>query len=311
MFMGMGYDPSASSAFTMGYSGFSFGRGSGFFNVRPDALAANPNPSLRFLTQNVQRMLITNVGNVGIGTFGPLSTDPWPTNSLHVRLPNGSPNVPLKLETSDADSITGLSLKNDARNWHIRVDGSDADKFKIWDSTANAFRVTIQADGKVGIGTTTPSEMFEVNGTIKATKVIGAVYQDFAEWVPASVDMTPGTVVVLNVSKTNEVSPSSTPYDTTVAGVVSAAPGILLGEESASKEMIATTGRVKVRVDATRAPIRVGDLLVTSDVSGAAMRSEPMDISGRHFHQPGTIIGKALEPLDDGVGEILVLLSLQ
>jgi hypothetical protein len=36
-----------------------------------------------------------------------------------------------------------------------------------------------------------------------------------------------------------------------------------------------------------------------------------MEINGRQFHQPGTIIGKALEPLDGGVGEILVLLSLQ
>jgi hypothetical protein len=41
------------------------------------------------------------------------------------------------------------------------------------------------------------------------------------------------------------------------------------------------------------------------------MRSEPMMINGRAFHQPGTIIGKALEPLDGGVGEILVLLSMQ
>ena len=41
------------------------------------------------------------------------------------------------------------------------------------------------------------------------------------------------------------------------------------------------------------------------------MKSEPMEINGRRFHQPGTIIGKALEPLDAGTGEILVLLSLQ
>jgi hypothetical protein len=41
------------------------------------------------------------------------------------------------------------------------------------------------------------------------------------------------------------------------------------------------------------------------------MRSEPMSINGRPFHQPGTILGKALEPLEGGVGEILVLLSMQ
>ena len=41
------------------------------------------------------------------------------------------------------------------------------------------------------------------------------------------------------------------------------------------------------------------------------MRSEPLMLSGRTFHQPGTILGKALEPLSEGQGEILVLLSLQ
>jgi len=29
------------------------------------------------------------------------------------------------------------------------------------------------------------------------------------------------------------------------------------------------------------------------------------------MHRPGTLIGKALEPLEKGQGEILVLLSLQ
>ncbi len=176
---------------------------------------------------------------------------------------------------------------------------------------ASAERLRITKDGKIGIGTSDPQHRLHVVGSIYATNVIGSSYQDVAEWVPATVDMEPGTVVVLNPVKSNEVMPSSRSYDTTVAGVVSAQPGILLGTGDASKEQIATTGRVKVRVDATRAPIRVGDLLVTSGSSGVAMRSEPMDIRGRAFHQPGTIIGKALEPLAGGTGEILVLLSLQ
>lgn len=75
--------------------------------------------------------------------------------------------------------------------------------------------------------------------------------------------------------------------------------------------MVATTGRAKVKVDATRARIRAGDILVTSDSEGIAMRSEPIDLGGAKFHRPGTIVGKALEPLDKGTGQILVLLSLQ
>ena len=40
------------------------------------------------------------------------------------------------------------------------------------------------------------------------------------------------------------------------------------------------------------------------------MASEPIEVNGRQFHQPGTILGKALESLAEGEGEILVLLTL-
>jgi hypothetical protein len=104
---------------------------------------------------------------------------------------------------------------------------------------------------------------------------------------------------------------SAKSYDTSVAGVISERPGIALGEAGPDKVLVATTGRVKVRVDATRAPIKVGDLLVTSDKEGVAMKSVPVNLSGVEFHRPGTLIGKALESLEKGTGEILVLLSLQ
>jgi hypothetical protein len=176
--------------------------------------------------------------------------------------------------------------------------------------TSDAERIRVLADGKVGIGTSTPTVALEVVGAVKATN-IAAHYQDIAEWVPASGDLPPGTVVVLNSEKNNEVKPSEIPYDSRVAGVIAEQPGMTLGVASESKAQVATFGRVKVWVDATRHPIRVGDLLVTSGKEGFAMRSEPVEIQGRSFHQPGTLIGKALEPLASGEGKILVLLSLQ
>jgi hypothetical protein len=177
--------------------------------------------------------------------------------------------------------------------------------------TANTARINILTDGKIGIGTATPTAELEVVGTLKATVAVGAVYQDLAEWVPASMDMTPGTVVVVSAERNNEVKPSFTSYDTAVAGVVSKQPGIILGEGSATKEMIATSGRVKVHVTASNGPIRVGDLLATSDKPGVAMKSQPLDLAGTKIHRPGTLVGKALEPLESGEGDILVLLSLQ
>jgi hypothetical protein len=149
-----------------------------------------------------------------------------------------------------------------------------------------------------------------VVGTITGA-VIRANYQDLAEWVPATMEMPSGTVVVVGEDGDNTVTSSMRAYDTSVAGVVSANPGLLLGVASASKAKIATTGRVRVRVDATKSPIRKGDLLVTSDRPGMAMKSEPLDLAGVKLHRPGTLIGKALEPLAGGEGEIVVLLSLQ
>ena len=86
---------------------------------------------------------------------------------------------------------------------------------------------------------------------------------------------------------------------------------ITLGESGETKVLVATTGRVRIKVDATSAPIQVGDLLVTSDREGYAMKSEPVKVGHRMMHMPGTLVGKALEPLAKGTGEILVLLSLQ
>jgi hypothetical protein len=132
-----------------------------------------------------------------------------------------------------------------------------------------------------------------------------------AEWVDSPQDLAAGTVVVLDSTKSNQVVASNQSYDSRVAGVISLRPGLALGERGEGRVLVATTGRVKVKVDATNGPIQIGDLLVTSDREGMAMKSAPVEIGGVRIHRPGTLIGKALEPLAQGTGEILVLLSLQ
>ena len=333
VFMGFGPDTAAGPAFNVGYGGSSLGRSVGFLNVRPDASATAPNPSLRFATGNVERMIINNIGNVGIGTSNA-------TDKLHVfQDVDGNTSLTVENPNSGLSAAAVVRAKSNAATCNFEAHAAARtisrfgvvlggwNEFLSWQGngfvlgtsnptpliigTNNADRIHILPDGKVGINTTNPTVTLEVNGTIKATSVIGAVYQDVAEWVPATTHMEPGTVVVLNRGRKNEVMPSAKAYDTAVAGVVSAQPGLLLGVEADSKARIATTGRVKVRVDASDGPIAVGDLLVTSDKSGMAMKSKPIDFNGINIHRPGTLIGKALEPMDSGEGEILVLLSLQ
>ncbi|HKO42430.1 MAG TPA: hypothetical protein VJU84_04020, partial [Pyrinomonadaceae bacterium] len=178
-------------------------------------------------------------------------------------------------------------------------------------------RMTILSGGNVGIGTTTPTAKLDVGGDLNVTGNavisgnIAAKYQDVAEWVEARQPMAPGTVVSLDTTRTDAVTPSRHAYDSLIAGVVSAQPGVILGEAGAQKVMVAMSGRVPVKVDAGRYPIRIGDLLVASNRPGVAMRSRPIRVGGKLIHRPGTIIGKALEPLAKGRGEILVLLSPQ
>jgi hypothetical protein len=97
-----------------------------------------------------------------------------------------------------------------------------------------------------------------------------------------------------------------------VAGVVSGAggsgPGITLGKRAESDHKrcnLALTGTTYCNVDASIAPIEVGDLLTTSDCRGHAMKvADP----SRAF---GAIIGKSMGVLRQGRGLIPILISLQ
>jgi hypothetical protein len=290
------------------------------FAVDGPVTAGSVPTTIQFLTganaDGTERMRITSAGNVGIGTDTPgvLNGVNYGTYiPLHIK---GTSSVSTMVDSADPASGYALNDRSqpvDGRIWAIsQVAGGGKLTFSTYtDAGAPTSRFVIDRAGKVGIGTTAPATALHVVGDITVTGNIAAKYQDVAEWVPTTQKLQAGTVVVVDAGGSNRVLASSSAYDTGVAGVVSAQPGIALGERAEDKALVATTGRVKVKVDATRAPIHAGDLLVTSDTEGVAMKSVPVDLGGAKIHRPGTIIGKALEPLEKGTGEILVLLSLQ
>jgi hypothetical protein len=272
-----------------------------------------------FDSTNRELLRVASNGFVGIGTADPRS---W------LSVGNGTANADMTISSATGNALhIGTFMNNAAIAMNRRVsDGVFANRDL---ATASISFITGDRDSAIAFNTTDVNntldvERMRISATGKVTvhgelwahkitggTVVGAVYQDIAEWVETAEPIAAGTVVIVEPDANNRVIASHQAYDTRIAGVVSAQPGVILGVPADDKVMVATTGRVRVRVDASRGAIKVGDLLVSSDRPGVAMKSTPVELGGVALHRPGTLIGKALEPLADGQGEILVLLSLQ
>lgn len=136
----------------------------------------------------------------------------------------------------------------------------------------------------------TGSTRLNYNGYFYATRVYNAVYNDYAEYFEKG-DKTvePGDVIVCSEDNDNEYIKSNGAYSNLVVGVCSDSYGHILGGEGKESDEdnfipLGLSGRVNVKVVGD---INKGDLLVTSDIPGVAMKSEK--------YIPGTVIGKALE----------------
>jgi hypothetical protein len=177
--------------------------------------------------------------------------------------------------------------------------------------------------GGVGtFGRGTPAGRFDgelvVNGnaTINGNLAMGSggdiMFADCAEEFEVAGDSgepDPGNVMVLDAD--GGIRACCKPYDTRAVGVVAGAgsfrSAIVLDrlESASNRAAIALIGKVCCKVDATFAPVEVGDLLTTSPTNGHAMKAiDPMTAFG-------TVIGKAIEPLREGRGLIRILVTLQ
>jgi hypothetical protein len=228
-------------------------------------------------TTNGTNIYNTNTGNVGIGT----ST---PAQALHIL--GDDYHSAFRVQgtgTGYGPKVQIWSFAPNGKNFTLHsgqsfdFGGAITGKFAISDDSVGAPRLVIDGNGNVGVGITSPQGKLHVSGDIIVDGNLAAKYQDLAEWVPAGDAIESGSVVITDPVLAGHVLPSSEAYDTRVAGVVSSSPGIVLGEASIGNVKVATVGRVKVKVDATQNPIRIGDLLVTSGNAGVAMKSEPIE----------------------------------
>jgi len=261
--------------------------------------------------------MLQNSGRIGLGATSPVDyfhvafTDAFGVvTGYAVQNLSGSPTAYSGMLFYDQNGALGQfqgfnNLTHEYRINNIAAGGS------INFMLGSVSRFAVAPNGNIGIGTVAPATKLQVAGDVTVDGNIGAKYQDVAEWVEAASPLEPGTVVIVDPTEPNRVQAAAKAYDTRVAGAVSRQPGLVLGERSDSRVMVAQSGRVRIKADASYGPIRIGDLLVTSPTEGYAMRSRPARVGAGAMHRPGTLLGKALEALPSGKGEILVLLTLQ
>ena len=123
----------------------------------------------------------------------------------------------------------------------------------------------------------------------------------------------PGMVVVIDPAHPGQLKLAAEPYDAKVAGIISGANGLNTGmmmravgnPHVAGDHPVALTGRVWCWCDASAGAIKPGDRLTTSSTVGHAMKVTDAGRAG------GAVIGKAMTPLAEGRGLVLVLVGLQ
>lgn len=226
--------------------------------------------------------------NVDAG-FGPiaagdaLGASPAPGVARKAR--PGDPIVGTALEPLDRGRGAVLALV------HREVGGVRVEAAKVPSPAATDVP---PAPASLRAPTAAPIDTLVVNAALRQPR------QEITASFQAAEPLEAGDVVVADADRPGQCRLALAASDAAVIGVVVPDPAadaaILPGEDRAA---IALAGAVPVKADASYGAIHVGDLLTTSPTPGHAMRSTD--------HAAGTVLGKALEPLESGTGVIRIL----
>jgi hypothetical protein len=221
---------------------------------------------------------------------------------IFVRNAQAEPTIHLSGGGGDANPDTRVHVNGKTGN--MTLGGHDADGDLRLCGTQGKTRVHLSGGG----GDADPDARIHIDGAEGDIIFRNADCAEEFE-VDDYKNIEPGSVLV--ISSEDRLTQSTRAYDKRVAGIVSGAgdykPGIVLDRQRTPGTRLPVTlmGKVYCKVDARRNPIKVGDLLTTSDLSGHAMKAADPE------NAIGAIIGKALKTLPTGTGLLPVLVALQ
>ncbi len=256
-------------------------------------------------TGGVVGLAVTDDGRVGIGRTNPGTA----ALSVNGNVGIGTTSPRTALEVIGSGGLAALFLQG---NVGIAT-------------TATGFN-NLQVEGSIGIGTSYPAGTYklDVAGKVRATGFFGlcgtgtdatSCNQDVAEIYDAGEDVAPGDLVAINAANQKQVVKSQGAYDGKLMGIVSTAPGLLLGingqdvalgaeaseypqNADPRKPAVALSGKVPVKVVGK---VNVGDYLTSSTTAGVAMKAQ----------KSGPVVGQALSSYEgEGVGSVLAFVRV-
>ena len=165
---------------------------------------------------------------------------------------------------------------------HIEIDPNEIQAKANGTSTAALY---INSDGGV-VYLSNGSSISANNGTLTATKVVGAYYADYAEWFPRGEETEPGDVIVLDLDSDKEQYIKSSKDNKKVVGVHSDNYSHIIGGEQAPEGIdhkeynepkyipVALCGRIETKFIGAA---KKGDYVVPSDIPGVARSYKETD----------------------------------
>ncbi len=165
--MAVGGDSLANSMFSIDESSGTFLFG-GNQSANPTLNFEATNNSAGSFGFNTNDSFYFSGSKVGIGTINPLSLLTISENTS-----NEDGSAGLTIEQAGSGDAVAQFLLPSLQRWVVGIDNSDADKFKIasTQSLDSDARLTIQVDGKVGIGATSPDSPLEILSPLPQLKL--------------------------------------------------------------------------------------------------------------------------------------------
>jgi hypothetical protein len=227
----------------------------------------------------------------------------------HLLVLDGNQKTTIQLRTDGSGGNIDLNSRSGRTSVYMGTNGSGGE-IGIASATSTLYTTYLGTSGLLILDDANSKQLASFtrtdDGTAGQVIVNGTQVHDYAEVfeIAESAGLTPGSVVAAS-SDGKGIKLSSGAYNPTVVGVISGAgtfqPGMRIGsrEDGSSNMPVSVSGQVYVRVSSEAGVIAIGDLLVSSNVPGVAMRGADKT------RLTGSVIGKALQSYS-GQGESLI-----